>query len=430
MQNLNVIDVLQQRGFIEAATAENISQLTKNPIKIYCGFDPTSDSLHLGNFIPMMGLGWFQRFGHTPVIIIGGATGMIGDPSGRNSERQLLDEPTLERNIEGIRKNLGLILDFNHPTASPILLNNLDWFKNFSYISFLREIGKYFRIGTMMAKESVKNRMDTEEGMSYTEFSYQLLQSYDFLHLFDSYGVTYQMGGSDQWGNITAGTELIRKVRGESAYGITFPLLTRSDGKKFGKSERGAIWLSAEKLSPYEFYQYLFRASDADVIRFMKMLTFMDLEEILHYEKLMARDDYISNTAQKRLAEEVTRLVHGESGVAAALRVTQGASPGQNTVLDADSLEALAQEMPHEKALYHDLVGVKLIDFIGHRNLLPSKGEARRLIRNGGVYLNNVRIEDENCLIADEHLIGGRFMLLALGKKHKCLIQLVANPEP
>ncbi len=420
----NVIDVLQERGFIEAMTSDEIRNLAKNPLKVYCGFDPTSDSLHVGNMVAMMGLAWFQRFGHTPVAIVGGATGMIGDPSGKSSERQLLDEATLQKNLAGIRKNLEAFLDFNHPATGPLLLNNLDWFKDFSLIDFLREIGKHFRIGIMLAKESVKARLNSEEGMSFTEFSYQLLQGYDFLHLFKNYGVSVQMGGSDQWGNILAGTELIRKIEGDTAYGITFPLLTRSDGQKFGKSEQGAIWLSPEKLSPYEFYQYFFRISDADVTKLMRMLTFMDLAEIRHYEKLMSQSDYAPNTAQKRLAEEVTRIVHGEEGVVSALRVTRGAAPGASAKLDAEVLEAVASEMPNMTLPSTEIVGIKLIDLLAKTGMQPSKSEARRLIRNGGVYINNVKVLDENWILGSEHLIEGRLILLALGKKNKLLIRV------
>ena len=320
----NVIEVLQERGFIDAMTSEELRQMAEKPFKVYCGFDPTGDSLHIGHMVALMGLAWFQRFGHTPVAIVGGATGMIGDPSGKSAERQLLDEKTIDANLAGIKKNLEKLLDFSKATAQPMILNNLDWFKEFSFIGFLRDVGKYFRVGPMLNKDSVKQRMTSEEGMSFTEFSYQLLQGYDFLHLYDKYGVTVQIGGSDQWGNITAGTELIRKVRGQSAFGITFPLLTRSDGQKFGKSEKGAIWLSPEKCSPYEFYQYFVRVTDADVIKLMRLLTFMPLEVIRDYEQMMKNADYVPNTAQKRLAEEITRIVHGEEGLNTALRVTEG----------------------------------------------------------------------------------------------------------
>lgn len=416
----NVITILEERGFIDALTSDEIRTLVNKPIKVYGGFDPTSDSLHLGNLVAIIGLAWFERCGHTPVAIVGGATGMIGDPSGRSSERQLLDEATIKKNLDGIRKNLEAVL------KAPVILNNYDWFKSFSFIDFLREVGKNFRVGTMLAKDSVKSRLGSDEGMSFTEFSYQVLQGYDFLHLFQTQGVQVQLGGSDQWGNITAGTELIRKVCGESCYGVTFPLLTRSDGQKFGKSEKGAIWLSGDKLSPYEFYQYLVRVADADVIKLMRLLTFMDMSEIKEYEHQMQQPGYIPNTAQKRLAEEVTRIVHGEEKLKTALKVTQGAAPGSQTVLDAQILEDIAGDMPSIVLDKKDVTQAKLIDLMVKIGLQPSKGEARRLIQNGGVYLNNQKAADENYICTESDLIDGRMMLLAAGKKNKVLIRILS----
>jgi tyrosyl-tRNA synthetase len=425
MENMaNIIDVLKERGFIEALTSEEIRQLTEQPTRIYCGFDPTADSLHLGNLVAIMGLAWFQRFGHTPVAIVGGATGMIGDPSGKTAARQLLDETTLENNLKGIQKNLEAILDFHHMSAKPVILNNFDWYKDFTFIQFLREIGSLFRIGPMLAKDSVKLRLQSEEGMSFTEFSYQILQGYDFLYLMQHHGVTIQLGGSDQWGNITSGTELIRRVLSKQAYGITFPLLTRSDGQKFGKSEKGAIWLSADKLSPYEFYQYLIRVDDADVIKLMRMLTFMEMDEIRRYEKQMHDPNYVPRTAQKRLAEEVTRLVHGPEALQTAIRVTEGIAPGSQTKLDSQMLESLAADMPSCQLPLDKVLNIKLIDLLVEIGLQNSKGEARRLIRNGGVYLNNEKVEDENCVIDDKSLIDKRLMLVSAGKKNKMLVRI------
>lgn len=420
----NVIDVLKERGFIDAMTSEDLREMAEKPFKVYCGFDPTSDSLHVGNLVPMIGLAWFQRLGHTPVAIVGGATGMIGDPSGKSTERQLLDEQSLAVNLKGISKNLQTVLDFSNATNSALLLDNLSWFKNFSFIDFLRDIGKYFRVGPMLAKDSVKLRMSSEEGMSFTEFSYQVLQGYDFLHLYDNYGVNVQIGGNDQWGNITAGTELIRKVRGKSAFGITFPLLTRSDGQKFGKSEKGAIWLSPEKLSPYEFYQYFVRVTDADVGKMMRLLTFMEMDAIRECEAMMIRPGYVANTVQKRLAEEVTRIVHGEDGLAKALRVTQGAAPGAETTLNTEVLESIAGDMPSHSLPLGETVGQKIVDIMVKMGLQASKGDARRLIRNGGVSINNQKVEDENASILQSHLIDGKLFLLAVGKKNKVLIRV------
>jgi tyrosyl-tRNA synthetase len=420
----NVIDVLQERGFIDALSSEELRAAANKPMKVYCGFDPTSDSLHLGSMVAMMGLAWFQRFGHTPVAIVGGATGMIGDPSGKSSERQLLDENTLQVNLLGIKKNLEAFLDFSDQPNKPVILNNYDWFKEFSFIDFLRDIGKFFRVGPMLAKDSVKARLNSEEGMSFTEFSYQLLQGYDFLYLFEQKGVSVQLGGSDQWGNITAGIDLIRKVKGESAFGVTFPLLVRSDGQKFGKSEKGAIWLSPDKLSPYEFYQYLIRVSDADVINLMRLLTFMDMSEIRQYEKLMKSPEYIPNIAQKRLAEEVTRIVHGDEGVQTAIKVTNAAAPGAATKLDASTLESIAGDMPSHKLPLNEVVNMKLIDLMAKVGVQTSKSEARRLIRNGGVAINNKKVDDENHVISEDQLIEKRLLLIAVGKKTKVLIRI------
>jgi len=349
---------------------------------------------------------------------------MIGDPSGKSSERQLLDEETIQKNTDGIRKNIEKLLCFEGENGA-IILNNYDWFKEFSFVSFLRDVGKYFRVGSMLAKESVKARLSSEEGMSFTEFSYQLLQGYDFLHLFQTDSVLLQIGGSDQWGNITAGTELIRKVTGKTAYGLTFPLLTRSDGQKFGKSEKGAIWLSPERLPAYDFYQYLVRVADADVINLMRLLTCMEMNEILQYAESLKTGTHEPNAAQKRLAEEVTRMLHGEEGLKKALQLTLDAAPGSKTVLNAQTLETLVNEMPSKSLPLEDLMHVALIDIIASIGLLPSKGEARRFLRNGGIYLNNEKVEDENLLLTPDNLIDGKFLLLAAGKKNKIVIKAV-----
>lgn len=415
----NVIDVLKERGLIETLSAEKeMVDLLKKPTKIYCGFDPTSDSLHVGNLVAIMGLAWFEKFGHQPVAIVGGATGMIGDPSGKLSERQLLNAETIETNLAGIKKNLATIL------KNPTLLNNLDWFKEFSFISFLREVGKHFRLGPMLAKESVKLRLNSEEGMSFTEFSYQLLQGYDFLHLYQNFGVQMEIGGSDQWGNITAGIELVRKVLGVPVYGMTFPLLTKSDGQKFGKSEKGAVWLSADKLSPYEFYQYFIRVSDADVIKLMKMLTFMDLSEICTIDRQMKESDYIPNTAQKRLAHVMTELVHGENNLQLALKVTQGIAPGAITQLDSQTLQALSKDLGSCQLSYKEVVNHKILDLLVKSGLQPSKTQARKSMTSGGIYLNNEKITDEEAVLLDKHLIDGSMLLLSFGKKNKIVVQL------
>lgn len=417
----NIIEILEERGFVESISSEDLKTAANQSLKVYCGFDPTGDSLHLGHLVALIGLAWFQRAGHIPVAVVGGATGMVGDPSGKSSERQLLDQATISHNLKGITKNLEAVLDGSKKRE---ILNNFDWFKNFSFIDFLRDVGKNFRIGPMLGKESVRLRMESEEGMSFTEFSYQLLQAYDFLYLYSNHQVSVQMGGSDQWGNITAGIDLVRRECGKSVFGITFPLLTRSDGKKFGKTEEGAIWLSPERCSPYEFYQYLYRTSDADVIKLMRLLTFMDMEEIRKYEAMMAQEDYVANTAQKRLAEEVTRIVHGEEALQTALKVTAGVAPGADTELNGETLEALAANMPSHSVKMKELSGAKLIDFIADQGLMKSKGDVRRLVKNGGLYLNNEKVENEMHLLGDADLVDGKLLLFAFGKKNKVIVRV------
>jgi len=425
----NVIDILKERSFIEAMTSDELHSLANNPMKVYCGFDPSGDSLHLGNMVPIMGLAWFLRYGHTPVALIGGATGMIGDPSGKSSERQLLDEETIRRNSAGISEDLKKILTKQNSSVKPLFVNNYDWFKEFSFIDFLRDVGKYFRVGQMIAKDSVKSRLQSEEGMSFTEFSYQLLQGYDFYHLSKEYNVALQMGGSDQWGNITAGTEFIRKTSGKAAYGLTFPLLIKSDGQKFGKSEKGAIWLSKDKVSPYEFYQYLVRTNDADVIKLMRLLTFMDMDEVRHYESMMQKSDYVANTAQKKLAEEITKIVHGDEGFDVAIKVTKTAAPGSSGTLDAETLETLGKDMPSYAISLDELISAPVVDVLVRTGLQSSKGEAKKLLRNGGVYINNDKISDEKALIDESHLIDSRLLLIAVGKKNKMLIRILDKKD-
>ncbi len=416
-----VIECLRSRGLIEAITSEDLLKQLENPSKLYCGFDPTADSLHVGNLIPIVVLRWFQKFGHTPVVILGGATGRIGDPSGKSVERPLLDPAVIIYNVTRIRRHFEAVLDFFHPKTRALVFNNDEWFSKFSLIDFLRDVGKHFRLGIMLSKESVKNRLHSEEGMSFTEFTYQILQAYDFYHLFQEHKVCVQLGGSDQWGNITEGVELVRKLTGNQVFGLTLPLLTRSDGKKFGKSEQGAIWLAADRCSPYEFYQYFVRIPDADVIKMMQMLTFMDLHEI---EKIAHSMGDVPNMAQKRLAQEMTLLIHGEEGLSQALQVTEGMAPGKEGSLDPDALEALSKEMPCAHLPLNEVADQKFVDLAVKIGLLPSKSEGVRLIQNQGAYLNNERVDDVNFRIAESLLIGGRFLLFGSGKKKKMLLRV------
>eukprot|EP00899_Mesostigma_viride_P027938 jgi/Mesvir1/8329/Mv12592-RA.2 len=404
----NVIQLLRARGLVDNVTSDELERLAStSSLCVYCGFDPTADSLHLGNLLGIIVLSWFQRCGHTAVALMGGATARIGDPSGKSTERPMMSDETIDANIQGIQRVLHRLLMLPHlpgtlpaGTPPPLFLNNLDWFGRMGMLEFLRDVGRYARVGTMMTKDSVRTRLESEQGISFTEFSYQLLQGYDFVHLRKHHGVNVQVGGSDQWGNIVAGTDLIGKLLrkeedASDAFGLTFPLLLRSDGSKFGKSESGALWLSADKLSPYLFYQYLFKTPDADVIKFLKMLTFVDLDEIERIEAAMrggAEAGYAANDAQKRLAEEVTRFVHGEEGLQQALKATEGLRPGSATQLDVKTLEAIAADVPSTVLPRTSIAGAPLVDIMTAIGLTKSKSEARKLVRGGGAYLNNEKV--------------------------------------
>jgi tyrosyl-tRNA synthetase len=423
-----IIDILQERGFLESMTSGLLPALVGNPdrpLRVYCGFDPSADSLHLGNLVATMALAWFQRCGHTPVAVVGGATGMIGDPSGRSTERPFLDEATLQKNQLGIRRNLEQVLGHNAGPNRALFLNNYDWYKEMTVLAFLRDVGCHFRLGTMLSKESVKGRLQSAEGMSFTEFSYQILQGYDFWHLFQNFRVTLQIGGSDQWGNITAGIDLVRKMAGAEVYGLTLPLLTRSDGQKFGKSEKGAIWLAAEKLSPYEFYQHLFRFPDADVIVLLKLLTFLDMQEIRALEKEMQEPNYLPNKAQKILAKEVTELIHGQEGLAKALKATQVVLPGKITTPQAEEIMQMLLEVPSCQCRTIDIENKKVIDILVQVKFMSSKGDVRRLIRNKGLWLNNSLVENEEMHLMRAQLLAGRFLLFSFGKRNKAIIEVI-----
>lgn len=420
---MNVIRELKKRGFVDQMSSEELEKLTDKPLSLYVGFDPTADSLHLGNLVGIMALLWFQKAGHTPYVLLGGATGRIGDPSGKSLERPLLQEEEIQKNISCLETFFKKFFS-RHKGISPVIVNNDTWFSQLHLIDFLRDVGKHFRMGPMLAKESVKQRISQKEGMSFTEFSYQMIQGYDFYHLFTNDQVQLQVGGSDQWGNITAGIEYTRKRCQKSVYGLTHPLVTRSDGKKFGKSEGGAIWLDDKKVSFFEFYQYLFRIPDQDVTKLMRLLTFMDLSEIEKIEQDMKKDDYVPNTAQKRLAEEVTLIVHGSEGLAIAQKVTEGAKPGKATTLTKEVLEEISKDMPHQKLSKNQILGISIIDVAVLINLVTSKGEMRKLIKNGGAYLNNHRVESSDYLLEEKDLIDSLYLLFGAGKKKKILVSV------
>ena len=422
----DLLTTLKARGLFDNCTDESgLRDALQLPIKIYCGFDPTADSLHLGNLLGIIILSWFQRAGHQPVILVGGATGSVGDPSGRSQERPLLDEQTLSANVSAICDSIESILKRNGGHGDTTVLNNYDWFKDISLLGFLRDTGKFARLGTMLSKDSVRKRLESEDGLSFTEFTYQLLQGYDFLHLFRNEDVRVQVGGSDQWGNITAGTELIRRViRVEGAYGLTFPLLLKSDGTKFGKSASGAVWLSKEKLTPYHFYQYLLNTSDSDVVTLLRMLTFLPLDHIERIEQDMSTASYIPNTAQQILATEVTRFVHGSDGLQEATKATASLRPGTDTVLDADALKLVSDTIPSATLSRSDVIDKPIVDVVASSGLLESKGAAKRMIRNGGIRVNNMKITDESKTISQSDIVGDNMVLLAAGKKNKLLLML------
>jgi tyrosyl-tRNA synthetase len=410
----NVVEILKGRGLFEAQTSPELDRFVEKPTAIYAGFDPSSSSLQVGNFVTIMGLAHFQRCGHRVVALVGGATGRIGDPSGKSSERKMLSEEEVERNLVGIRENLSRFLDFEGGRAT--LVNNHDWMKQFTFVDFLREAGRHFRVGAMLAKESVRARLDSEAGMSYAEFSYQLIQAYDFLHLYDHEGCRIQIGGSDQWGNITAGTELIRRLRGEEAFGLTFPILCDSSGAKFGKSEGNAVYLDPKRTSHYDFYQFFMRTTDNDVVRFLKIFTFLPLEEIAGIERELQRDPG-GRAAQRRLAEELTRTVHGAQGLRIAQRASEVLFGGSMEDLKADELLGIFASVPSAELPAERVRGALFVDVAVAAGLCRSKGEARRLIADGGLYANNVRVTGAEAAVAPPMLIEGRLLVLRSGKK-------------
>ncbi len=430
---MNLVADLKSRGLFNQASDPDMDAklralAAKGPIAAYAGFDPTADSLHVGNFVAILSLMYAQKNGLRPIAICGGATGMIGDPGGKTTERELLTKETVAGYLKGIRGVLEKFLDFNHPTAPAMIVNNMDWFASMSAIDFLRDVGKHFRIGTMLAKDSVRARMEaSEEGMSYTEFSYQLLQGYDFYKLYKEYNCVLQMGGSDQWGNIMSGVDLVRKIEGESGnvLGLTLPLITDSAGKKFGKSEGNAVWLTADRTKPFDFYQFWARVEDADAGRYLKIFTFLPLPEIdaLLAEHAKAPERRL---AQKKLAEEMTNLVHGKEATAQAIAASNTLYASGSDTLDAAGVEALAaQGVPTTTIPSTQLQpGWGLLDAAVATGLAKSKGEARRLVAQGGLYVNNKAMTDANAMLGTSDLIGGNSIVLRSGKKNYRLIRV------
>ena len=427
----NFIEELQWRGMLNDSMPGTEEHLLEEMRSAYVGFDPTADSLHIGNLVPIMLLANFQRCGHKPIALVGGATGMIGDPSGKSSERNLLDEKTLQHNQDCVKEQLGHFLDFKSKTDNAaILVNNYDWMKGISFLEFIRDVGKHITVNYMMAKDSVKNRISSasKEGMSFTEFTYQMVQGYDFLHLFRENATTIQMGGSDQWGNITTGTELIRRIGGGKGYAITCPLITKSDGSKFGKSEGGNVWLDAKRTSAYKFYQYWLNTSDEDAKKYIKIFTFLDQKTI---ESLIAEHLEAPHirVLQKRLGEEVTLLVHGKEAYEKAIAASNILF-GKSTAADLKSLD--------EQTFLDVFDGVPQatisiaaiedgLDMIGalaaQTNFLGSNGEARRALKENAISVNKEKIKEEYT-ISKEDLIANKYVLLQRGKKTYYLLKV------
>ena len=429
---MNFIEELTWRGMIHSMIPGTEEQLAKEMTTAYLGIDPTADSLHIGHLCGVMMLRHFQNCGHKPIALVGGATGMIGDPSGKSAERNLLDEATLRHNQEAIKRQLGKFLDFNSdaPTRAE-LVNTYDWMKDFTFLDFAREVGKHITVNYMMAKDSVQKRLNGEarDGLSFTEFTYQLLQGYDFLHLYQDKNCRLQLGGSDQWGNITTGTELIRRTVGGEAYALTCPLITKADGGKFGKTESGNIWLDPRYTSPYKFYQFWLNVSDADAEKYLKIFTSLTREEI---EALVAEhaQDPGQRPMQKRLAKEVTEMVHSpeeyEAAVAASRILFSNDTADALAALDEKTLLDVFEGVPafSISAADHE-AGIPVLDLLAVKTaVFPSKGEARKMVQGGGVSLNKKKVTDPNAVIDPSYLLAGKYIIAQRGKKNYYLLKV------
>ena len=427
---MNFIEELSWRGMIHQMMPGTEEQLTKEMTTAYLGIDPTADSLHIGHLVGVMMLKHFQRSGHKPIALVGGATGMIGDPSMKSQERKLIDEDTLRHNQEAIKRQLAKFLDFDSDAPNHAeLVNNYDWMKDYGFLAFIRDIGKHITVNYMMAKDSVKKRLSGEsnEGMSFTEFSYQLLQGYDFLHLYQEKGCRLQLGGSDQWGNITTGTELIRRTTGGEAFALTCPLITKADGKKFGKTEQGNVWLDPKRTTPYAFYQFWLNTSDEDAEKYIKIFTELTREEVEELVKLQAEDPG-QRPLQKRLAKEITTMVHSAKDYEAAVEASQILFSNKAAdilhKIDEPTLLAVMEGVPRhdvDRNLIRE--GVKLIDLITEvAPVFPSKGEMRKMTQGGGVSLNKEKVADPNMIVTEDMLLNGRYLLVQRGKKNYHLL--------
>lgn len=419
---INLIAELQWRGMIQDIMPGTEEWLMKEKVSGYIGFDPTSDSLHIGSLVPILLLVHLQRAGHRPVALVGGATGMVGDPSGKSEERNLLSEEVLQLNVEGVRKQLSKFLDFSaHNPQAALLVNNYDWFKGLDFLTFIRDVGKHITVNYMMAKDSVKKRLEGENGMSFTEFSYQLVQGYDFYWLYTHHNCHLQMGGSDQWGNILTGAELIRRKGGGEAYAFTCPLITKSDGGKFGKTEKGNVWLDPQKTTPYQFYQFWLNASDEDAEKWIKIFTLLPKDTIdqliiTHREKPEAR------ALQQQLALEVTAFVHGKEVLDSILETTRGFFGGDALNFIKSTTAATLEKSGLPTLPYSGEWPVNVVTLLAEAGSFSSKGEAKKMIQAGGVSINEQKVTDMQTMIDDSHLLNGRFILVRRGKKQLDLI--------
>jgi tyrosyl-tRNA synthetase len=425
LSRVTVLDELEWRGLVADCT--DTAELTKrlaSPITLYCGFDPTADSLHVGHLVPLLALRRFQNFGHHPIAVAGGATGSIGDPSGKSAERSLLTKEQIKANVEAVRPQLARLLDFDTKTNPAKLVDNADWTAGVSFLDFLRDIGKHFSVNQMVAKESIRARMeDREAGISYTEFSYMLLQAFDFYVLGRDHNCELQIGGSDQWGNITAGIDLMRKKLGKQGYGLTLPLITKADGTKFGKTEAGAVWLDPKKTSVYKFYQFWINADDRDVIRHLKYFTFLSQEEIESLERQHSENPG-ARAAHKALAKAATDLIHGESATTEAIRASEILFGGDLKGIAESTFNEIVGEVPTkelEKARL-DGAGIPLVELLVSAGLCSSKGQARKDIEGGGVNLNNVREASAVRAVTSSDLLFGKHLLLRKGKKNYVVV--------
>ena len=413
------------RGLVHTATEELPEVLAKERLTAYIGFDPTASSLHIGSLLPLMALARLQRFGHAPIAIAGGGTGMIGDPSGKTQERSLLSLDQLEQNLAGIRSQIARFLDFDAPANPARIVNNADWLASLDLLGFLRDTGKYFTVNYMLQKESVSRRLESEDGISFTEFSYLLLQARDYLELFDRYGCTLQMGGSDQWGNITAGIDLIRKLRAKKAHGLVMPLVTTASGVKFGKTESGTVWLDAARTSPFRFFQFWLNTDDRDVVTYLKYFTFLERAPIAALEAATAATPE-AREAQRVLAREVTTLLHGAEQASRAEHASHVLFGEDITTLTVDEVLAVFEDVPSTE-LPADAFGgegIGMVDLVARVQLAASKSEARRLVQAGGVYVNNRRVADPLARVTRAEAIGGRLFVLRKGQKQTHLVRL------